>query len=70
MWSIDRIEGEYALCENIQTGDRCTVLLTELPSSAKEGMLLQKTEAGWQTAPHETARRRRTLAERLRRLLQ
>lgn len=69
MWSIDRIEGEYALCEETQSGERCTLPLSELPPSVKEGTLLQKTESGWQTAPYETAVRRRTLAERLRRLL-
>ena len=31
MWSIDRIEGDFALCENTVTGETCRIPLSELP---------------------------------------
>ena len=40
MWSIDRIEGEYALCENTVTGETRRIPLAELP------LVLQRLRAG------------------------
>ena len=53
MWSIDRIEGEYALCENTVTGETRRIPLAELPQGAGEGALLHFTPAGWQRAEQE-----------------
>ena len=37
MWSIDRIEGDFALCENTVTGETCRIPLSELPQGIGEG---------------------------------
>ena len=43
MWSIDRIEGDFALCENTVTGETCRIPLSELPQGIGEGALLHRT---------------------------
>lgn len=68
MWSIDRIEGEYALCENTVTGETCRIPLLELPAGAGEGALLHRTPAGWQRAEEEERARRRAMAAKIRNL--
>ena len=35
MWSIDRFEGEYALCENTVTEERCRIPKAQLPPGAQ-----------------------------------
>ena len=50
MWSIDRFEGEYALCENTVTEERCRIPKAQLPPGAREGSLLRRTPSGWQPA--------------------
>ena len=65
MWSIDRIEGEYALCENTVTGETRRIPLAELPG---EGALLHFTPAGWQRAEQEERARRRSMAAKVRNL--
>ena len=64
MWSIDRIEGEYALCENTVTGETRRIPLAELPQGAGEGALLHFTPDGWQRAEQEERARRRWLQQR------
>lgn len=68
MWSIDRIEGEYALCENTVTGETRRIPLAELPQRAGEGALLHFTPAGWQRAEQEERARRRSMAAKVRNL--
>ena len=68
MWSIDRIEGEYALCENTVTGETRRSPLAELPQGAGEGALLHFTPAGWQRAEQEERARRRSMAAKVRNL--
>ena len=68
MWSIDRIEGEYALCENTVTGETRRNPLAELPQGAGEGALLHFTPAGWQRAEQEERVRRRSMAAKVRNL--
>ena len=53
MWSIDRFEGEYALCENTVTEERCRIPKAQLPPGAREGSLLRRTPSGWQPAEEE-----------------
>lgn len=55
MWSIDRIEGDFALCENTVTGETCRIPLSELPQEIGEGALLHRTPAGWQRAKKRNA---------------
>ncbi|MEI3515249.1 MAG: DUF3006 family protein [Angelakisella sp.] len=59
MWSIDRIEGDFALCENTVTGETCRIPLSELPQGIGEGALLHRTPAGWQRAEEAERVRRR-----------
>ncbi len=68
MWSIDRIEGEYALCENTVTGETRRIPLAELPQGVGEGALLHFTPAGWQRAEQEERVRRRSMAAKVRNL--
>lgn len=68
MWSIDRIEGEYALCENTVTGETRRIPLVDLPQGAGEGALLHFTPAGWQRAEQEERARRRSMAAKVRNL--
>mgnify|MGYP004547921283 FL=1 len=68
MWSIDRIEGEYALCENTVTGETRRIPLAELPQGAGEGALLHFTPTGWQRAEQEERARRRSMAAKIRNL--
>lgn len=65
MWSIDRIEGDFALCENTDTEEQRAIPLSELPPDTREGDLLRETPEGWERAPQDTAERRRRLAKRL-----
>ena len=60
MWSIDRIEGDFALCENTVTGETCRIPLSELPQGIGEGALLHRTPAGWQRAEEAERVRRRS----------
>lgn len=68
MWSIDRIEGDFALCENTVTGETCRIPLSELPQEIGEGALLHRTPAGWQRAEEAERARRRQMAARIRNL--
>lgn len=68
MWSIDRIEGDFALCENTVTGETCRIPLSELPQGIGEGALLHRTPAGWQRAEEAERVRRRQLAAKIRNL--
>lgn len=65
MWSIDRIEGDVALCENTETEEQRAIPLSELPPDIHEGDLLQETAGSWERLPRETAERRRELSRRL-----
>lgn len=68
MWSIDRIEGDFAFCENTVTGETCRIPLSELPQGIGEGALLHRTPAGWQRAEEAERARRRQMAAKIRNL--
>ena len=38
---IDRFEGDYAICENRDTGEMIDIQLSELPKEVKEGNVLK-----------------------------
>ena len=57
MWSIERLEGDIALCEN-DAGEQIAVRRSQIPPFAKEGDILQKNSAGFFIDEAETARRR------------
>ncbi len=64
MLSIERFEGETALCEDAQ-GNRQELPRALLPPDAREGDLLRDGPGGWEIDREGTARRRHAAAERL-----
>lgn len=40
-FSIDRFEGEFAICENKQTGEYINIPISDLPENVKEGSILK-----------------------------
>lgn len=69
MYSIDRIEGNYALLE--RDGETLNILLSELPEGVQEGDVLDRTAAeGWVIRRDLADERRNALAERRRELLE
>lgn len=67
MYSIDRIEGDYAVLE--QDGVLTNVPLSELPEGVREGDLLVPTQDGWAECPAAAEEHRRRIVSRRRRLL-
>lgn len=41
VYSIDRFEGEFAICENKQTGEMITIKKDLLPEDAQEGSIIK-----------------------------
>lgn len=68
MWSVDRLEGSFAICEETRTGEVRRFPLTELPQGLREGDLLQNGRNGWQIERQEAARRRRNLSKKIKNL--
>lgn len=66
MWIVDRIEGNYALCETDE--GRKEIPLQELPSEVSEGDVLRRTSDGWELDRDKTAQRRAQIAEKTKRL--
>jgi transcriptional regulator of NAD metabolism len=67
MWSIERFEGAFALCEDEQ-GNRRRLPLQSLPEGAREGDILRPYGQGYRIDSDETARRRAEAGARLERL--
>ncbi|HWP50940.1 MAG TPA: 3H domain-containing protein [Clostridia bacterium] len=68
MLSIDRIEGDFAICMDEQQQQH-RIPLAALPKGADEGDILRRTEEdGYQLDVQETGRKRKALSERLSRL--
>lgn len=40
-FSIDRFEGEFAICENKQTGEYINIPISDLPENVNEGSILK-----------------------------
>ena len=40
-FSIDRFEGEFAVCENLKTGEMINIKKDLLPENAKEGSIIK-----------------------------
>lgn len=57
MMSIDRFEGDYAICEQ-DDGSFCEILRSQLPADAGEGDCIKQTDAGYVLDQEETRRRR------------
>ena len=40
-YSIDRFEGEFAVCENLETGEMINIRIDLLPDGIKEGSIIK-----------------------------
>lgn len=68
MLIVDRIEGEYAVCETAN-GIK-NILLALLPEGVRGGDVLVQTENGYRIDREQTEKRRAAAAAKLRRLIQ
>ena len=41
LFSIDRFEGKFAICENLSTNEFCNILKKDLPKNCKEGSIIK-----------------------------
>lgn len=67
MWIVDRIEGEFALCET-EDREMEPVPLKDLPAGVSEGDVLRTGPEGFWIDWEETAKRREKIADRVKRL--
>jgi len=65
---VDRIEGDVAVCECLETGVLLSVEVSELPQGVKEGDVVVKGVDGFAFDEEQTEDRRSRLSSRLDRL--
>jgi len=41
LFSIDRFEGKFAVCENLSTNEFCNIPKNQLPKNCKEGSIIK-----------------------------
>ncbi|HIZ56267.1 MAG TPA: DUF3006 domain-containing protein [Firmicutes bacterium] len=63
-WSVDRIEGNLAVCEG-PAGQMRQVPLADLPPGIREGDLLTEEGGSWTFLPEETRARREKAIRRM-----
>jgi len=68
MWSIDRIEEDIAILENISTGEKKEVSVTLLPDNIKEGSMISYNNETYVLEVTEEQKRRQEILEKFRRL--
>lgn len=68
MLIVDRIEGEYAVCETANGIQSIPIAL--LPDGVRGGVVLVQTESGYRIDQEQTEKRRAAAAAKLRRLIQ
>ena len=66
-WTVDRLEGEQAVCEN-EVGQQLLLPLSRLPDGVSEGDVLRRQGEEWSVDEEETAVRRERAAARTRAL--
>lgn len=67
-YSIDRIEGEYAVCEGLEHGEKQKILLSSLPPRAREGDVIRLENGCYFRDGEETEKRSSAAEERMKRL--
>ena len=67
-YAVDRIEGDVAVCECLETGVLLSVEVSELPQGVKEGDVVVKGVDGFAFDEEQTEDRRSRLSSRLDRL--
>ena len=65
--TIDRFEGEYAVCE-VETGKFIDVPKADIPKGAKEGDILSKADNGYRIEKAETEAKKDEIKKRMNRL--
>lgn len=65
---IDRIEGDYAVCENLETKEMVDILLEDLPENVKTGMCLKFEDGVFMQDFEEEEERRKRIEEKRKRL--
>ena len=63
-YTIDRFEGEFALCED-ESGALVSIPARELPPEAKEGDILSEENGRYTCNTEETRKRREMMRKRL-----
>ncbi len=62
-YTIDRFEGEYAVCEN-ETGEMINIPTEQLPEKAKEGDIIIESN-GIYTIDHDSSNKAKAEIEKL-----
>ena len=65
---VDRLEGEYAVCEQ-KEGGMFSLLLSQLPDGIRDGDVLTEQDGGYQIDRTATQKRREEMDAKRRRLL-
>lgn len=65
--TIDRFEGEYAVCE-VEAGKIINIPKTDIPKEAKEGDILSKPDSGYCIEKAETEAKKDEIRKRMNRL--
>ncbi|MGI6175959.1 MAG: DUF3006 domain-containing protein [Christensenellales bacterium] len=65
MYVIDRIDGQTAFMEDLQTQQILEVSVQYLPADAKEGDALQAKDGEWIINSEETARRQARISQKM-----
>lgn len=68
MWSIDRIENNIAILENINTNEKKEVNITLLPNNIKEGSIISYKDNQYILELNKEQKRRQELLERFQKL--
>ena len=68
LYILDRIEGDFALLEDSDTGKMNPVPLGQLPAPLQEGDCLVEENGTFQVDPERTRQRREEVLQRLKRL--
>ena len=65
---IDRIEGEIAVCENLETKEIVEILVINLPEESKEGRCLTEENGAYKIDFSLAEERRRRIEEKRKKL--
>lgn len=63
-YSVDKIENNIALLENIETGEKKEISLSNLPANLKEGNILLEEENNYSLDYAEEEKRRKNIKSR------
>ena len=69
-YAVDRLEGDVAVCECLQTGVRITVDKKHLPPKVKEGDILLQSGEGFILDEAQTEQRHEHLTDRMNKLFE